>query len=222
MYKIKVTDLFSSKHSLSWQYLKDCEFPWEIIPHIERIIIEIGKTLSPDLYDSPSENVWIAKTAKVFPSAYIKGPAIIGENTEVRHCAFIRGSALIGNNCVVGNSSELKNCILFDNVQVPHFNYVGDSVIGFMSHMGAGSITSNFKSDHSKVSVQNGETKIQTGLQKMGAIIGDYVEIGCNTVLNPGTIICRNTTVYPLSSVRGVVPGNSIYKSKNEIVVKLP
>lgn len=186
---------------------------------IKELIISLGKGLGGE-YTQVSENVWVHKTAKVAPTAYIGAPCIIGAGTEVRHCAFIRGSALIGENCVVGNSTELKNVILFDNVQVPHYNYVGDSILGYKSHMGAGSITSNVKSDKSFVTINCGGEKIKTGLKKMGAMLGDFVEVGCNSVLNPGTVIGRNSSVYPLSSVRGVVPANSIYKKFNDITEK--
>ena len=182
--------------------------------------MQLGPTLDPDAYDHPQENVWIAKTAKVAETAYINGPAIIGKEAEVRHCAFIRGNAIVGNNAVVGNSTELKNVILFDNVQVPHYNYVGDSILGYKSHMGAGSITSNVKSDKKLVIIKNGKEKIETGLKKVGAMIGDEVEVGCGSILNPGSIIGAHTNIYPLSSVRGVVSANSIYKNQNEIIEK--
>ena len=187
---------------------------------IRDLILSIGETLSPDEYDSPSEGVWIHKTATVFPSAYIGSPCIIGAETEVRHCAFIRGSALIGEHCVVGNSTELKNVILFDYVQVPHYNYVGDSILGYRSHMGAGSITSNVKSDKTLVVVKNNGEPFETGLKKMGAMLGDYVEVGCNSVLNPGTIIGRHSNIYPTSCVRGTVPPDSIWKQDGVIIRK--
>ena len=195
-------------------------YPWEVLAHIGDWILAIGAGLSPELYDHPTEDVWIAKSAKVAPSAAINGPCIIGENTEVRHCAFIRGNALVGNGAVVGNSTELKNVILFDGVQVPHYNYVGDSVLGYRSHLGAGSITSNVKSDKLPVVIHATDAPIDTGRKKVGALVGDFVEVGCGSVLNPGTVIGPNSNVYPLSSVRGVVPANSIYKAKGNIVPK--
>lgn len=220
--QLKVTELYEEGHTLAWPYLQQVTYPWEILSKIKDIILEIGLTLDPEVYDNPSEGVWVAKSAKVFPSAYLGSPCIIGENTEVRHGAFIRGNALVGNGCVVGNSVELKNVIISDNVQVPHYNYVGDSVLGFKSHMGAGSITSNVKSDKTLVVVKADGEKIETGLKKFGAMLGDYVEVGCNSVLNPGTVIGSHSNVYPTSSVRGVVPANSIFKSGKgtEIVSK--
>ena len=218
MYTIK--DLYDLDHTLAKEYLLQYNYPWEALKGIKDMIIELGKTLDKDEYDEVSENVWIHKSAKVFPSAYIAGPCIIGPNTEVRHCAFIRGSALVGADCVVGNSCELKNVILFDHVQTPHYNYVGDSILGYYSHMGAGSITSNVKSDKKLVVVHNGEEKIETGLKKFGAMVGDYVEVGCNSVLNPGTVVGRHSNVYPLSRVRGLVPAHSIYKNAGEITEK--
>ncbi|MBE6693420.1 MAG: UDP-N-acetylglucosamine pyrophosphorylase, partial [Ruminococcaceae bacterium] len=195
--------------------------PMGVLPKIKELILKIGETLSPELYDKRGEGIWIAKSAKVAESAYIGAPCIIGERTEVRHCAFIRGSALIGDDCVVGNSVELKNCILFDSVQVPHYNYVGDSILGYKSHMGAGSITSNVKSDKSLIKVRTSDgTVYDIGLKKMGAALGDFVEVGCNSVLNPGTVVGRNSNIYPLSSVRGAVPSDSIYKSGGVVVPK--
>lgn len=208
------------EHSLAWEYLNGFTYPWEALDGLKQLILDLGKTLPKEVYDEVSDGVWVAKSAKIAPSASIGAPAIIGENTEVRQCAFIRGSALVGNDCVVGNSVELKNCILFDNVQVPHFNYVGDSILGYRSHTGAGAVTSNVKSDKTLVSVRvNGES-LPTGRKKFGAMLGDCVEVGCNSVLNPGTVIGCNSNVYPLSSVRGYVPENSIYKSKDAIVRK--
>ena len=195
-------------------------YPWEVLPKISDFIKELGKTLPADEYDQVGEDVWIAKSATVFQTAYIHGPAIIGKNAEVRQCAFIRGNAIVGEGAVVGNSTELKNVILFNKVQVPHYNYVGDSVLGFKSHMGAGSITSNVKSDKTLVVVKNGEEKIETGLKKMGAMLGDHVEVGCNSVLNPGTVIGRNSNVYPTSCVRGVIPAGHIFKRPGEVVKK--
>ena len=219
MYTTK--NLLDLDHTLAKDYLSNFEYPWQSLKGISDEIIRIGKSLSKDEYDEVKENVWIHKTAKVFESVYLGAPLIIGPNTEVRHCAFIRSSALVGANCVVGNSCELKNVILFDNVQVPHYNYVGDSILGYKSHMGAGSITSNVKSDKTLVVVKNydGEN-IETEIKKFGAILGDNVEVGCNSVLNPGTIIGRNTNIYPLSRVRGVVPADSIYKDADNIVAK--
>lgn len=219
-YALKNTELFEKGHSLAEKQIFECEYPWQVLPLIKEIILEIGKTLPADRYDNPSEGVWIAKSAKVSPSASISGPCIIGEDTEIRQCAFIRGSALIGDGCVIGNSTELKNCIIFDCCQVPHFNYVGDSILGYKSHMGAGSITSNVKSDKTLVCVRAGEERIETGLKKFGAMLGDFVEVGCNSVLNPGTVIGPHSNVYPLSSVRGAVPANSIFKAAGNIVPK--
>lgn len=212
--------MYSLEHTIAKDYLMQFTYPWEALSGINEIIIALGKKLSSDEYDNPSENVWIHKTAKVFPSAYIGAPCIIGANTEVRHCAFIRGSALVGENCVVGNSVELKNVILFNNVQTPHYNYVGDSVLGYKSHMGAGSVTSNVKSDKTLVVIKNGDEIIETGLKKMGAMLGDCVEVGCNSVLNPGTVIGPHSNVYPTSAVRGVVPAESIYKDADNIIHK--
>ncbi|MBR3227768.1 MAG: UDP-N-acetylglucosamine pyrophosphorylase [Erysipelotrichaceae bacterium] len=218
MYKTK--DLLDLDHTLAKEYLEQFEYPWEALGGIKEMIIELGKKLDKDEYEEINENVWVAKTAKVFPTAYLGAPCIIGPETEVRHCAFIRGSALVGKGCVVGNSVELKNVIIFDNVQVPHYNYVGDSILGFKSHMGAGSITSNVKSDKTLVVVKDKDEKIETGLKKFGAILGDHVEVGCNSVLNPGTVIGRCTNIYPVSRVRGVVPEHSIYKDSSNIVGK--
>lgn len=217
---IKNTQLFDLKKTVASKLFEETTYPWEVLSKISDFIIEIGKTLPEDEYYSPSENVWIAKDAVVFPSAYIAAPCIIGHKTEVRHCAFIRGSALVGEGCVVGNSTELKNVILFDGVQVPHYNYVGDSILGYKAHMGAGSITSNVKSDKTLVVIKNGNELLETGRKKVGAILGDHVEIGCNSVLNPGTVVCKNSSVYPVSCVRGVIPENSIRKDTGEIVKK--
>lgn len=216
MYTIK--DLFDLDHTLAGDYLAQFTYPWEALGGIKEFILELGPTLDKAEYEEVSENVWVHKTAKVFPSAYLGAPCIIGPETEVRHCAFIRGSALVGAKCVVGNSVELKNVILFDNVQTPHYNYVGDSILGHYSHMGAGSITSNVKSDKALVVVHNGDEHIETGIKKFGAMLGDHVEVGCNAVCNPGTVIGRNSSVYPTSCVRGVVPADSIYKVNDEIV----
>lgn len=216
---VEIKNLFDLNNTLAKEYLSSFTYPWEALKGISNLIIELGNKLNKNEYNLVNENVWIHKTAKIFPSAYINGPCIIGENTEVRHSAFIRGAALVGDGCVIGNSVELKNVIIFNNVQVPHFNYVGDSILGYKSHMGAGSITSNVKSDKSLVVIHNKENNIETNLKKVGAFLGDYVEVGCNSVLNPGTIIGRNSNVYPLSSVRGVVDANSIFKN-NEVVLK--
>ena len=194
-------------------------YPWEVLDGIGDFILALGPTLPPEEYDNPAEGVWIAKDARVFPSAYIGAPCIIDHEAEVRHCAFIRGSAVVGKNAVVGNSVELKNVVLFDNVQTPHYNYVGDSVLGYKAHMGAGSITSNVKSDKTPVVVK-GDVEIPTGRKKFGAVLGDFVEVGCNSVLNPGTVIGRHTNIYPVSCVRGVIPADSIYKGKNDIAAK--
>ena len=218
--KLGLNALFAPGHTQAWDFLSQYTRLWEALPNIGKCIVELGASLRSDEYDALPDNVWIHKTARVMTSAFIGGSVIIDADTEVRHCAFVRGNALIGKNAVVGNSTELKNVILFDGVQVPHYNYVGDSILGYKSHMGAGSITSNVKSDHSLVSVVCGETRIETGLKKFGAILGDFVEIGCNSVLNPGCIIGPGSLVYPLSSVRGYVPGNSIYKKQSEIVEK--
>lgn len=216
MYKIK--DLYDLDHTMAKEYLEGFDYPWEALKGIKNLIIELGKQLPKDEYDEVTENVWVHKEAKVFPSAYLGAPCIIGAGTEVRHCAFVRGSALVGENCVVGNSVELKNVILFDNVQTPHYNYVGDSILGYKSHMGAGSITSNVKSDKSLVVIKNGDEQIETGIKKVGAMLGDFVEVGCNSVLNPGTVLGRNVSVYPTSCVRGVIEEDSIVKVSGEVV----
>ncbi|MBQ3783447.1 MAG: UDP-N-acetylglucosamine pyrophosphorylase [Lachnospiraceae bacterium] len=213
-------NLFDFNETIAADIFDGLTYPWEVLPLISDFIKKLGATLPADEYEKKSEDVWIAKSAKVAPTAFINGPAIIGKEAEIRHCAFIRGNAIVGEGAVVGNSTELKNVILFNKVQVPHYNYVGDSILGFKSHMGAGSITSNVKSDKTLVTIKNGTSKIETGLKKMGAILGDNVEVGCNSVLNPGTVIGRSSNVYPLSMVRGFVPANSIYKNKNEVVEK--
>lgn len=220
MEECKIKNLYNLEETIAKPLLECLTYPWEALPKISDFIIELGSKLDPEIYELRGKDIWIAKSANVFPTAYIKGPAIIGENAEIRHCAFIRGKAIIGNNAVVGNSTELKNVILFNNVQVPHYNYVGDSILGYKSHMGAGSITSNVKSDKKLVIVKNGKEQIETGLKKFGAMIGDNVEVGCGSILNPGSVIGKNTNIYPLSSVRGVVPENSIYKNQNEIIDK--
>ncbi len=218
MYTIK--DLYDLDHTLAKEYLEQYTYPWEALKGIKDMILALGPTLDPNEYDEVSEHVWVHKTAKVFPSAYLGAPCIIGARTEVRHCAFIRGSALVGEDCVVGNSVELKNVILFDHVQTPHYNYVGDSILGYYSHMGAGSITSNVRSDKVLVKVHGPEGDIDTGIKKFGTMLGDYVECGCNCVCNPGTVIGRHSNIYPTSCVRGVVPANSIYKNNGEIIAK--
>ncbi len=217
---VKTTELFSLDKSLAGIYLAKCEYPFELLPKIKDMILEIGKALSKEEFSEISENIWVHKTAKIAPTAYLGAPCIIGENSEVRHCAFIRGSALVGKNCVVGNSTEVKNAVLFDNVQVPHYNYVGDSILGYKAHLGAGSVTSNVKSDKTLVVLKGKDGVFETGLKKFGAMVGDFVEVGCNSVLNPGTIIGKNTNIYPLSSVRGIIPSDSIFKSKDNIVNK--
>lgn len=220
MEECKVCNLYNLNETIAKDLLESVTYPWEALSQINDFILEIGNKLDPKKYDKMGEDVWIAKTAKVMPTAYIHGPAIIGENAEIRHCAFIRGKAIVGEGAVVGNSTELKNVILFNKVQVPHYNYVGDSILGYKAHMGAGSITSNVKSDKKLVVVKNGKEQIETGIKKFGAMLGDEVEVGCGSVLNPGTVIGKNSNIYPLSSVRGVVPEKSIYKHKNEIVEK--
>lgn len=221
MEEAKIKNLYDLNETIAKELLEKYEYPWEVLPNIEEFIIKLGNSLDSNEYLKIGENIWIHKTAKVFDSAYIAGPTIICENAEVRQCAFIRGKAIVGENSVVGNSTELKNVILFNNVQVPHYNYVGDSILGFHSHMGAGSITSNVKSDKKLVVIKSNNEKIETGIKKVGAFIGDYVEVGCQSVLNPGTVIGKNTNIYPLSSVRGVIPADSIYKSKDQIVEKI-
>lgn len=218
--ELTVSQLLDLSHTLAGEYLAQFEYPWQALDGIKELILTLGPTLSTEEYDQPSPNVWVHKTAAVAPTAYLGAPCIIGPKTEVRHCAFIRGSALVGEGCVVGNSVELKNVILFDGVQTPHYNYVGDSILGYKSHMGAGSITSNVKSDKTLVVVKNGGELIPTGRKKFGAILGDHVEVGCNSVLNPGTVIGRGTSVYPTSSVRGVVPAGSIFKAPGSIAAR--
>ena len=221
MEECKVCNLYNLEETIAKDLLQSVTYPWEALDKISDYILEIGKTLDLNKYDKIGEDVWIAKSANVMHTAYIKGPAIIGENAEIRHCAFIRGKAIIGEGAVVGNSTELKNVILFNKVQVPHYNYVGDSILGYKAHMGAGSITSNVKSDKKLIIIKNGKEQIETGIKKIGAMIGDEVEVGCGSILNPGTVVGRNSNIYPLSSVRGVIPPNSIYKRQNEIVEKL-
>ena len=218
--ELETKELLDLSHTLAGEYLAGFQYPWQALDGIKELILTLGAALPPEEYDQPAPQVWVHKTAVVFPTAYLGAPCIIGPETEVRHCAFIRGKALVGEGCVVGNSTELKNVVLFNNVQVPHYNYVGDAVLGYKSHMGAGSICSNVKSDKKLVVVKDGEEKIETGLKKFGAMLADHVEVGCGSVLNPGTVIGRNTNIYPLSPVRGCVPANSIYKNKDEIVTK--
>lgn len=215
---LEISNLLDLSHTLAGDYLKQFQYPWQALDGIKELILTLGAGLSPEEYDQPQPNIWVHKTATVAPTAHLGAPCIIGPETEVRHCAFIRGSALVGEHCVVGNSVELKNVILFDNVQTPHYNYVGDSILGYKSHMGAGSITSNVKSDKTLVVIKNGEEKIETGRKKMGAILGDFVEVGCNSVLNPGTILGRRSSVYPTSCVRGTVEADHIYKDKDHII----
>ena len=220
MKELEVKELYTLSETLAAPLLASVTYPWEALPKIGAFILELGATLSEEEYEKRGDNVWIARSAKVAPTASITGPCIIGKDTEVRHCAFIRGNALVGDGAVVGNSTELKNVILFNKVQVPHYNYVGDSILGYKSHMGAGSITSNVKSDKLLVKVHTPEGDIETGIKKFGAMIGDEVEIGCGSVLNPGTVIGKNTNDYPLSSVRGVIPADSIYKKQGEVAEK--
>ena len=217
---LTVKDLYTLEETIAKDIFEGVTYPWEVLPKISSFIVELGETLPEDEYDKIGENVWIAKSAKVFESAYINGPAIIGKNAEVRQCAFIRGNAIVGEGAVVGNSTELKNVILFNKVQVPHYNYVGDSILGYKAHMGAGSITSNVKSDKKLVVVKTPEGNIETGMKKFGAMLGDEVEVGCGTVLNPGSVVGAHTNIYPLSSVRGYVPAESIYKRQGEVVEK--
>lgn len=220
MESIKTKSLYNLEFTLAAELLESCEYPFEALPKISNFILKLGSTLSSDEFDKIGDNIWISKSAKVAKTASINGPCIIDADAEIRHCAFIRGNAIVGKGAVVGNSTELKNVILFDKVQVPHYNYVGDSVLGYKSHMGAGSITSNVKSDKTLVVIKKGNEKIETGLKKFGAMLGDEVEVGCGSVLNPGTIIGKSSQVYPLSSVRGVVAENSIYKRAGEVVEK--
>lgn len=220
MSRITVEDLFDLKETMAAELFAGLTYPWEALPKIGDFIRKLGATLDEAEYEKIGEDVWIARSAKVFPSAYIHGPAIIGKEAEVRHCAFIRGNALVGEGAVVGNSTELKNVVLFNKVQVPHYNYVGDSILGFRAHMGAGSITSNVKSDKKLVKVHTPEGDIETGIKKFGAMVGDGVEVGCGSILNPGTVVGRESNIYPLSSVRGVVPERSIYKKQGEVIEK--
>ncbi|MDE7009537.1 MAG: UDP-N-acetylglucosamine pyrophosphorylase [Lachnospiraceae bacterium] len=220
MEQYKISNLYTLEETIAADLFEGAVYPWELLPKISGFILELGEKLPADRFTRVKENVWVANTAKVAPTACINGPAIIDEDAEIRHCAFIRGNAIVGKGAVVGNSTELKNVILFNKVQVPHYNYVGDSILGFKSHMGAGSITSNVKSDKTLVVVRDGAEQIETGMKKFGAMLGDNVEVGCNSVLNPGTVIGRNTNVYPASMVRGCIPEGSIYKKRGEVVEK--
>ena len=219
---LKNKNLFNFDETIASDIFTDREFPWEVLPHIGAFILTLGATLSPEEYEQKEENIWIAKSATVAPTASINGPCIIGKNAEIRQCAFIRGNAIVGENCVVGNSTELKNVVLFNKVQVPHYNYVGDSILGYKAHMGAGSITSNVKSDKKLVVVKDDKgNRIETGLKKFGAMIGDNVEVGCGSILNPGTVVGPDSNIYPLSSVREVIPAHSIYKKRGEVAEKV-
>ena len=220
MEQCKISNMYDLNKTIAADLFKGATYPWEVLPKIGAFIVALGETLDEDKFIRRGENIWVAKSAKVATTASLNGPLIIDEDAEIRHCAFVRGNAIVGKGAVVGNSTELKNVVIFDGVQVPHYNYVGDSILGHKSHMGAGSITSNVKSDKTLVVVKNGEEHIETGLKKFGAMLGDFVEVGCNSVLNPGTVIGPHTNVYPLSSVRGVVNANSIYKNRNEVVAK--
>lgn len=220
MKQCEIRELYDLSETIAGEYLSQFTYPWEALDGIKDYVKKLGATLDPNIYEKRGEDIWIAKNATVAPSACLNGPLIIDEGAQIRHCAFIRGSAIIGKGSVVGNSAEIKNDIIFNSVQVPHYNYVGDSILGYKSHMGAGSITSNVKSDKSLVVVKSGSEEIATGRKKFGAMLGDFVEVGCNSVLNPGTVIGRHTNIYPLSSVRGVIPADSIYKGKGEVVAK--
>lgn len=220
MKQARIENLYDLDKTIAADIFHDVAYPWEVLSGIEAFIMKLGSMLPAEKFEKRGDNVWIAKSAAVFPSAYIHGPAIIDENAEIRHCAFIRGNAIVGKGAVVGNSTELKNVILFDGVQVPHYNYVGDSILGYKAHMGAGAITSNVKSDKTPVVIKAATETVETGRKKVGAMLGDYVEVGCNSVLNPGTVIGRNTNVYPLSRVRGVIPSDSVYKQADKVVDK--
>lgn len=220
MKEMTVKEMYTLEETIAKDLFEGVTYPWEVLPKISSFILELGASLPEEEYEKRGENVWVARSAKVAPTAFIGGPAIIGKDAEVRHCAFIRGNAIVGEGSVVGNSTELKNVVIFNKVQVPHYNYVGDSVLGYKSHMGAGSICSNVKSDKKLVVVKDSDEKIETGLKKFGAMLGDHVEVGCGSVLNPGTVIGRNTNIYPLSPVRGCIPADSIYKNAAEIIKK--
>lgn len=217
---IKLLELFDLSHTVASEFISSFEYPFQALPHIKQYVNDLIQTLDEDEYYSPKDGVWISKSATVAPTAFIEAPTVICAGAEIRHCAYIRGAVIVGEGCVVGNSTELKNCILFDKVQVPHYNYVGDSILGYKAHLGAGVVVSNLKSDKSNVVIKCGNSVIETGLRKFGALVGDCVEVGCNSVLNPGTIVGRNSVVYPTSNVRGVVPENCIFKSANNIVIK--
>lgn len=221
MKQCEIRELYDLSETIAGEYLSQFTYPWEALDGIKDYVKKLGTTLDPDIYEKRGEDIWVAKSATVAPTACLNGPLIIDEEAEIRHCAFIRGSAIIGKGAVVGNSTEIKNDIIFNGVQVPHYNYVGDSILGYKSHMGAGSITSNVKSDKTLVVVKSGSDQIATGRKKFGAMLGDFVEVGCNSVLNPGTVIGRHTNIYPLSSVRGVIPADSIYKKQGEIIPKV-
>ena len=218
MEECKISRMYNLEETIAKDLFEGLTYPWEALPKISEFIVKLGESLDSSVYEKRGENIWVAKSAKVAPTAFLNGPLIIDEEAEIRHCAFVRGNAIVGKGCVVGNSTELKNVVLFNSVQVPHYNYVGDSILGYKSHMGAGSITSNVKSDKTLVVVKNGKEELKTGLKKFGAMLGDYVEVGCNSVLNPGSVIGSHTNIYPLSMVRGVVPERSLYKNKNEVV----
>ena len=220
MEQAKISNLYDLEQTIAKDLFEGATYPWEVLGRISDFIRELGPKLDTDRFEQRGADIWVAKSANVAPTAFLNGPLIIDEEAEIRHCAFVRGSAIVGRGCVIGNSTELKNVVIFNSVQVPHYNYVGDSVLGYKSHMGAGSITSNIKSEKTLVAVKDGTEKIETGLKKIGAMLGDYVEVGCNSVLNPGTVIGRGSNIYPLSSVRGVVPANSIYKNRSEVAEK--
>lgn len=220
MNQVTISELYDLKETIAAELFTGVTYPWEVLPKIHDFILKLGKSLPADIYEKRGEDIWVAKNARIAPTACLNGPLIIDEEAEIRHCAFIRGNAIVGKGAVVGNSTELKNVVLFNKVQVPHYNYVGDSVLGYKSHMGAGSITSNVKSDKTLVTVKCGDEKLETGLKKMGAMLGDGVEVGCNSVLNPGTVIGRNSNIYPTSMVRGVIPADSIYKNSGNIITK--
>lgn len=220
MEQAKISNLYDLEQTIAKDLFEGATYPWEVLGKISGFIRELGPKLDPERFEQRGEDIWVAKSVNVAPTAFLNGPLIIDEEAEIRHCAFVRGSAIVGRGSVVGNSTELKNVVIFNSVQVPHYNYVGDSVLGYKSHMGAGSITSNIKSDRTLVVVKDGTEKIETGLKKIGAMLGDYVEVGCNSVLNPGTVIGRGSNIYPLSSVRGVIPANSIYKNRSEVTEK--
>ena len=220
MEECKICNLYSLDQSIARKLLESAVYPWEVLPKIKEFIIELGNQLNKDEYEQKGENIWIAKTAKVAPTAYINGPAIIGKDAEIRHCAFIRGNAIIGKNCVIGNSTEIKNAIIFDNCQLPHYNYIGDSILGYHVHLGAGVILSNLKNDGTNIDIKYKGKKLPTGMRKMGSVIGDSTEVGCNSVLYPGTIIGKNTNIYPLTRVRGIINSNSIVKDENTVVDK--